>query len=139
MTVIPDSDIRLCQVVKPLATPDAPGWWAFEGSEWESQPIWPDDHDPDEEDDDGTYWDEPPVRPLGYRDVEGKPFQTVLLVRYSKPGEVVSLRHSHGRYEGQPFLGYLNTHHPWDHYLHSLDHLVGQWWRLSMPWGEPNG
>lgn len=117
-----------------LDAPDGPGWWAFEGSEWGSEPIWPDDYDPDDDDDDDrAEW----ISPIDYRDVKGEPFRTPLLVRYSTPGETVSFRDSHGRYNGEPILGYLNTHHSWDHCLHSLDHLVGKWYRLYMPWEQP--
>lgn len=128
--------VRDTFVPQPLQTPDAPGCWAFAGSAWKSERVLADADDPEgfEEtvyDEEGEYEGE---RRFKYRQVLGKPFREIFVVRWSVVGEVVSQRRNHGRYEGEPFLGYVNKWPTWDSYLHTFDHLEGQWWKLVLPW-----
>lgn len=115
-----------------LDLPDAPGWWAFEGAEWESKGIYPDGYDPDEDKRDD--WGNESTKPIGYEDVKGKPFQTVLFVRYSRKVESIWFRRQSGPYDGEPILGYIMTHHPWYNGLNGLEKLTGKWTRLHIPW-----
>lgn len=123
--------------------PEGPGWFAFEGSEWESKPIYLKD---------GVEYGEWQKEWLGaaeehwhlyklelypvvrYIDVKGEPFQTILDVKWVHQGMSISNRKHSGPHRGEPVLGFMSNKHRWNHALYGIDTLVGKWWRLHLPW-----
>lgn len=116
------------QVHKPMAdgldAPTGPGWWAFVGGERIAVAIYSYGEGEDEED----------RTVIEYKEVLGATIQTVLYVRYSKAGEPFRQWRQSGPCHGEPILGYLWSHHTWDHSLRAIDLLVGKWYLLDVPW-----
>lgn len=120
---------------QPLDAPDSPGWWAFEGSEWGSEAIWPNGMTEQEVDEDNSWV---PIEPIGYREILKEPFRAVLDVRWVYPGQAISIRKYSGPYEGtEPILGFVSPKYRWNHALYGIDTVCGKWTRLTMPWEHP--
>lgn len=117
----------------PKDTPDKSGWYAFQGSEWESKPIWPENYDPNEDEEEWCYRTTAPIR---YEDVKGEPFQTVVEVRWVQPGQAISTRKHAGPHSGEPVLGFVSPKYHWNHALYGIDTWTGKWWYLQMPWSD---
>lgn len=130
-------------IVVALEMPDGPGWWAFEGSEWQSEPIyrvegveyrgWQKEWTEEAEE----YWHRHELNlhdPIRYEPVKGEPFQTVVEVRWINKGQAISNRKHAGPHEGEPVLGFLSPKYRWNHALYSIDTWVGKWYKLAMPW-----
>lgn len=125
----------------PLDQPDAPGWWAFEGSERKTKLV-PCSEDEADLVDEGEWdeGDEPDVRYFKRVDGLDEPFQTILFVRHVKKGERFSSRYQDASYDGpQGVLGYIMTHHPWYNGMNGLDKLAGKWTRVFVPWEADDG
>lgn len=127
-----------------LDAPGGPGWWAFEGSEWESKALylvdgvettWQEKWNEAAEEHWNRY-EENPYDVHRYVDVKGVPFRTVLDVRWVRHGMSFSCRHGCGSHEGEPVLGFVSPKYRWNHALYAIDTLVGHWWLLTLPWKE---
>lgn len=125
-----------------IDTPTEPGWYAFEGSEWESLPIykvngveyreWQEEWTNEAEE----HWHRYELDLFSifrYEPVLGERFKSVLEVKWVSPGQAISTREYSGRYEGkEPTLGFVK--YGWSPSLHDVNTISGKWTKLILPW-----
>lgn len=128
-----------------LDSPDNPGWWAFEGSEWDQQAFYEykgkeyDEWQEEWTEEAEEYWHryELELIPVSrYETVPGESFQTIVEIKWIQKGESINSRKHSGPHNGEPVLGFVSPKYTWSAGFYGIDTWTGKWQKLNISWSN---